>query len=151
MKPDFSIIEPMACKCKDIPERDEILRQLKEWGVPIDEFNYDLNRCKLLRWAEIDGLEIQVSIWNYHFEEPEFSPSDFLSRFREVYEASQIPARPVDMHFVSSPVTAKGIVFPSDDVVLTELVRRCNPPLVKAAEFIEWYKWKILKLNQQQP
>lgn len=134
MKPDFSTIEPMACKCKDIPERDEILRQLKEWGVP---FGYKILDDEIfIDWATNNGLKsygYAISSWKSNIDShPEDSPSDFLSKFREVYEASK------------APVAANGIVFPSDEEVGYHILRSMHE---NKLDLIEWFKQRTIELT----
>lgn len=148
MKPDYSNIEPMACKCGSIEERDEILRQLKEWGVPLSHawdvlpsdmfvsWEYEKTLLTFTRESLVDGKTL--------------SPSDFLSMFREVYDKWRSTEGLV--HIEQAPVAAKGIVFPSYEEVeelLKDIIKFDNRLLIGPA--IDRYKQRVIELNQPQP
>lgn len=132
----YNNIPAMVCKCQDTAELDEILRQLKEWGVP-DHCAQSLFLGDILISWEENGLityRFQGSIFNVK----EVSPSDFLSAFREVYEASNGVL----------PVVDKGIVFP-DGEWLNSIFTTLDSAEIKIAMFfaIEKHKQKIIELN----
>lgn len=128
MKPDYSKIPAMACKCESVEQRDEILNQLIEWGVPLSPEWY-LRRSDLwIEWVPIGGLLTFTEDWE---EYKEVSHSEFFTKFREVYEASNKPVK-------------AGIVFPE----LSECTIGVDPAFVPTIiEIIDWHKEQILKLN----
>lgn len=144
MKPDFSIIEPMACKCGSIEERDEILRQLDEWGVTNCIWYTD---ALYIKW----GGKVDPVIIDGYGETGEqlVAISDFLSKFREVYEYWLGCNTSATGAIVQSE--DNGIVFPSDDEVADEILRQDFhiSEVQKVCRVVNWYKLEVSKRNQR--
>src|SRR6478736_4819012 len=84
----YKDITPMACKCKDIPERDEILRQLDKIKAPISYLCKEVinGKDEPSLYLEVGYVTENIYCGGYSRNNM-VSPYDFLAKFREVYEA----------------------------------------------------------------
>lgn len=149
----YNNIPAMACKCQDTAERDEILRQLKEWGVPLSSDWQLMDRNLIISWEDEKRL---LTLTYSKYADGEIIPqSDFLSAFREVYEGNQKQAAIRNATVVNNYGENYGntskdntIVFPSDEEVeelLKDIIKFDNKLLIGPA--IDRYKQGLLKLN----
>ncbi len=135
MKPDYSLISPMACKFESTKYRDEIIDKLKEMGVPDIHWQ---NSGMCLLWSA--GVVKMATKLYYNGNTPE----TFLSKFREVYNTHIAQFNRTDI-----PMPTKEIVFPDDewlDSIFTSLDSK--EIKIAMAYAVEKHRIRIQELNR---
>ncbi len=151
----YSKIPPMACKCESIEDRNQMIEELKALDVPVIAIYDNVLR---LWWGTMIK---EPKVFTLKYPDPndkQVSPSDFLSKFRDVYEASQgygLVNDPSGTRIIPplKPVAAKEIVFPSNEeiekykmgVLLNKEYGGVNCPV---NDICAWYKQRIQELNR---
>ncbi len=134
---DYSKITPRICRCSSIKERDFMVTQLKEWGVPIyltvPMAQKETDWC-YIAWeyiGEEQSIEICRNKSSFGIID---SSAGFLSEFKEVYD---------EFH-------KKEIIFPDREEVAKQIEFWYSPDdgVETIGNIIRWYKEQVIKLNK---
>ncbi len=151
---DYSTIQPCACKCESIEQRDEILRQLNEWGVPISSLCNSIVHKEDKDpglWLEYNYIVNQIYVsGDSEYRDNVLSTSSFLNLFREVYEAANYwhdTNKGNDSYAVPVAAKVSEIQFPSiTDIAKIE--QQAHLGCWSFNNIIDAYKAKVQELNK---